>query len=219
MKELILLSHAAAAAGAIQLLARFDAWGGGWPNPGAPGWGPECAATYNVTYLDNGYWSIDASAASAGLYNTTLYNTGYTNAAAGWSIAKSPSGAPAWALQGTCQAGPVTAVVRNAMSGFSKFATIQSSSPLPVQLLSFKGINKTTFNELVWETASEEKVSGFELESSANAIDFKMIHSRSANGSTNQSASYKFSDYNFFSPVSYYRLKIINDDNTKLIAV
>jgi hypothetical protein len=204
----------AAAAGAIQLLARFDAWGGGWPNPGAPGWGPECAATYNVTYLDNGYWSIDASAASTGLYNTTLYNTGYTNAAAGWSIAKSPSGAPAWALQGTCQASPVTAVVRNAMSGFSKFATIQSSSPLPVQLLSFKGTNKTTFNELVWETASEEKVSGFELESSANAFDFKMIHSRSANGSPNHLSTYKFNDYNFFSPTSYYRLKIINTDNT-----
>ena len=203
----------AAAAGAINLLARFDAWGGTWPMPGAPAWGPECAVTYNQPFLDNGYWSIDASAASTGLYNMTAYNTGYTNAAAGWSIAKSASGAPAWALQGTCQAGPVTAVVRNAMSGFSKFATIQSSSVLPLQLLSFKGTNKNTFNELVWETASEEKVTGFELESSANAVDFKMIHSRSANGATNHSTSYKFSDYNFFSPISYYRLKIINDDN------
>jgi len=203
----------AAAAGAIQLLARFDAWGGGWPMPGAPGWGPECAVTYNQPFLDNGYWSIDASAASTGLYNMTAYNTGYTNAAAGWSIAKSASGAPAWTTQGTCQAGPVTAVVRNAMSGFSKFATIQSSSVLPLQLLSFKGVNKTTYNELSWETASEEKISGFELESSANGFDFKMIHSRSANGTTNQSAFYKFSDYNFFSPISYYRLKIINDDN------
>ncbi|MDP2385538.1 MAG: GEVED domain-containing protein [Bacteroidota bacterium] len=213
----------AAAAGAIQLLARFDAWGGAWTNPGAPGWGPECAATYNVTYLDNGYWSIDASAVSTGLYNLTLYNTGYGNAAAGWSIAKSPSGGPAWGLNGTCAASPVTAVVRNGMAGFSKFSTIQSSTPLPVQVLNFGGINKTTFNELKWESVSEEKLSYYELESSVDGFNFKKIYTVTASGESKTLNKYSFNDYYFYSPITFYRVKSIDKDGssmyTKIIAI
>jgi hypothetical protein len=207
----------AASASASQLLARFDPWGGAWSQPGAPGWGPECAATYNQPFLDNGYWSIDvASGTSTGSYNITLYNTNYTNAAAGFSVGKSVSAAPAWNISnGTCVGGcPVTAVQRNSMSGFSKFATIQSSVVLPVQLLSFTGQSKGSYNELKWVTVSEENLDHFELQSSVTDSDFKSIHSRKASGSSKSEISYGYSDYNYYSPLTYYRLKLSDKDGT-----
>jgi hypothetical protein len=185
--------------------------------PGAPGWGPECAATYNLPFLDNGYWSIDnASGTSTGTYNVTLYNLNYTNAGAGFSVAKSPSGTPGgWALQGTCvPVCPVTAVQRNGMSSFSKFATIQSSVVLPMQLVNFEGNNKGTYNTVKWESAMEENLNRYELESSNNGISFKLINSQTAKGANNSNAKYSFDDYNFYSPITYYRLKSVDNDGS-----
>jgi hypothetical protein len=207
----------AASVAASQLLARFDPWGGSWTQPGAPGWGPECAATYNQPFLNNGYWSIDvASGVSTGNYNITLYNTNYSNAAAGYSVGKSVSAAPAWnILNGTCVGGcPVTAVQRNSMSGFSKFATIQSSVVLPVQLISFTGQSKGTYNELKWVTVSEENLDHFELQSSVTESDFRSIHTQKASGSSNSELSYRYSDYNYYSPLTYYRLKLVDREGT-----
>jgi hypothetical protein len=206
----------AASGSASQLLARFDAWGGGFPQPGSPGWGPECAATYNQPFLDNGFWSVDvASGASTGTYNITLYNTNYTNAAAGFSVGKSPSGAPAWALQGTCVGlCPVTAVQRNGMTGFSKFATVQSSAVLPLQLLSFTAQPKGTYNEVKWETASEEKLHHFELQSSSSGLDFRNIHNREAAGNSSSQIVYRHNDYSYYSPVTYYRLRSVDNDGS-----
>ncbi|MFL5753215.1 MAG: T9SS type A sorting domain-containing protein [Bacteroidia bacterium] len=213
----------AAAAGAIQLLARFDAWGGAWSQPGAPGWGPECGVSYNMPYLDNGFWSIDASSASTGTYDITLYNTNYTNSASGWSVAKSPSASPGWGLNGTCVASPVTAVQRTGMSGFSKFGIIQSNAVLPVELISFKGSRSTNHNLLEWQTASEHNSAYFEVQSSENAIDFNPIGTKNAAGNSNSLVNYTFKDYQFYSPVTYYRLKQVDIDGqykySKIISV
>lgn len=204
----------AAAAGAIQLLARFDDWGGAFPLPGAPGWGPECGGVfYDQPYLDNGYWSIDASGASTGLYDLTLYNLNYTNQFVGYSIAKSPSGGPAWALAGTCvPSGAPTAVTRNGITGFSKFATIQSNSILPVELTVFKGKNVKDHNEINWESISEDNFNRYELESSQDAFVFKSIHTKNGTGNSNSLKKYSFKDFNFFTPITYYRLKSIDND-------
>lgn len=78
----------AAAAGAINLLARFDTWGGTFPLPAIPNW-TECGTTYNLNYVNHGYWSIDASAVSSGLYDITLYNRSYSNVTgAGFQLLK-----------------------------------------------------------------------------------------------------------------------------------
>jgi hypothetical protein len=204
----------AAAAGAIQLVARFDPWGAPFPQPAVTNWGPECSVTYNSAWLNHGYWSIDASAASTGNYNLTLYNRSYSNAASGWSIAKSPSGGPAWALNGTCQVSPVTGVIRNGMSGFSKFATIQSSVPLPVELLEFNGVSKGTYNDVYWKSAVETNFYKYELESSEDAIIFSKITEKMPLGATNSINNYSYKDYGFYSPITYYRLKMIDLDAT-----
>lgn len=213
--QLANLNFSTAAAGsALNLLARFDQWGGSWPMPGAPGWGPDCAATYNMPYLNNGYWTINSSIVSTGSYDITLHNLNYSNAATGWSVAKSPSASPAWALTGQCLASPVTAVQRLNLSGFSKFATIQSSVPLPVQLMDFTGESEGAYNALSWHTASELDMNRYELESSEDASHFASIYQKSINGNSNTVHGYAYNDYAFYSPVTYYRLKLVNNNGS-----
>lgn len=204
----------AAAAGAIQLVARFDPWGAPFPQPAVTNWGPECSATYNQPWLNHGYWSIDASAASTGNYDLTLYNRSYSNASSGWSIAKSPSAAPAWALNGQCWPSPVTAVQRLNMSGFSKFGIIQSSVPLPVELIQFYGNSAGSYNDIFWKSATEMNFARYELESSDNGVVFNKITERLPLGLTASINNYNHKDYGFFNPITYYRLKMIDLDGT-----
>ncbi|MES2763411.1 MAG: T9SS type A sorting domain-containing protein [Bacteroidota bacterium] len=203
----------AAAAGAINLLARFDAWGGAWVQPAAPNWS-ECSTTYNDPYLNNGYWSIDASSPSTGLYDLTLYNTNYTTTSAGFSIAKSSSAAPSWSLSGNCVSSPPTAVVRQAMSGFSKMATIQGNAPLPVELISFTGINDGSYNLIYWKSAIETNFRHYELESSEDGTNFTKITTVNPIGNLSSFNNYNYLDFNPFNPITYYRLKMIDLDYT-----
>ena len=202
----------AAAASALQLVGRFDPWGGAFPMPAPPGFGPECSVTYNDPYLNHGYWTINASATSTGNYTMTLYNRSYSNSTSGWSIAKSPSAAPAWALQGNCFGSPVTAVQRLNMSGFSKFSIVQSSVPLPVELIEFDGNSKETYNYVYWRSASETNLNRYELESSNDGMSFQKITQKAALGSTSSQNNYSFDDYAYYNPITYYRLKMIDND-------
>jgi hypothetical protein len=200
-----------AAATALQLVARFDPWGGAWPMPGAPNWS-ECSATYNDPFLNNGYWSIDASAVSTGKYNLTLFNRSYTTSSAGFSIAKSPSSSPAWSINGNCVNSPVTGVIRNDMTGFSKFATIQGNAPLPVQLILFTGTNENTYNNIYWSSAVEVNFRYYELESSEDGITFTKIATVNPIGNMSQTNNYTYYDFNRFENITYYRLKMIDLD-------
>lgn len=198
----------------INLLARFDPWGGAWPLPGGPGW-TECSVLYNAPYLDNGYWTVNASAATTGAYTTTLYNRSYTNAQTAWSIAKSPSAAPAWALNGTCVLGsPVTAVQRTAMTGFSKFATIQYSILLPVELLSFTGQKQIESVLLKWSTASEKNSHYFTVEKSTDGVNYTAIGNVPAAGYSNTVLNYSLTDEHPINGINYYRLKQVDNDGT-----
>ncbi|MBK6985355.1 MAG: T9SS type A sorting domain-containing protein [Bacteroidetes bacterium] len=203
-----------AAAGAIQLVARFDPWGGSFPLPAIPNW-TECSATYDLNYLNHGYWSIDASAASTGLYDLTLYNRGYSNATgSGYSIAKSPSSAPSWTLNGNCVMSPVTSVQRAGMSGFSKMATVQGNTPLPVELISFTGVSEGTYNSVSWKSAVETNFKHYELESSEEGLNFNKIATVNPIGNVSSSNNYNYLDFSAYSPITYYRLKMVDLDYT-----
>jgi hypothetical protein len=202
----------AAATGAIQLVARFDPWGGTFPMPAIPNW-TECSTTYDLNYLNHGYWSIDASSASTGLYDLTLYNRSYSNASgSGYSIAKSPSAAPSWALNGNCAATPAASVQRNSMSGFSKMATIQGGTPLPVQLISFTGTSEGTYNSVNWKSAVETNFRHYELETSEEGMNFNKITSVNPIGNLSSTNNYNYLDFSPYSPITYYRLKMIDLD-------
>jgi hypothetical protein len=206
-----------AAAVPLNLLAKFNTWGGAWPLPGAPGWGPECFVYYNVEYLDNGYWTIDASETSTGTYNASLYNRGFTNAgaASGWSIAKSPTSGPNWALNGLCAPTPSpTPVIRTGMTGFSNFSTIQSASPLPVEMASFNVVCDNGNGLISWSTVSELNSKEFQIERSKDGITYQMLGTVTAAGNSNSLKYYTYSDNDILSGKSYYRLKIVDLDQT-----
>lgn len=193
-----------------QLLARFDTYGVVPLGPVAN----ECPNnTYNtLPVLNNGYWTISASAnPTSGTYTTTLYNTNYTNSggAAGWTVIKGTSTAT-YALNGTCAASTVTTVVRTGMNGFSVFGVGQSVAPLPVELVSFNGVAYDDHNRLEWVTASETNNDFFEVERSDDGINFFTIGRVDGHGTTSMRNDYNFNDYSPIEGTNYYRLKQVD---------
>lgn len=203
--------------GLDNLLVRFDPYGA---VPAAPGWS-ECSATYNLPALDNGFWTADAynaaftaiGATTLGTYDVTLYNTAgsYSNSAGanGWTVMKSPSGVSTWALQGTCVISPINAVARATMNGFSKFATAQSSVPLPISLLNFTGKTIAFTNHLEWNTSSEINSDYFILQRSKDGENFENLVRVKAQGNSSNVVNYKETDKEPFI-TSYYRLMMVD---------
>jgi hypothetical protein len=175
----------------------------------------ECTATYNMNALNNGFWNIDANTVNnnTGVYNMTLYNTAYTNAASGWTIMSRHNGSATWDLvngdgsSGTCVSSPVTAVKRDNMKGFSRFGSAQSSTPLPIELLSFTGKNIGTKNKLEWVTSSELNNDYFTLEHSSDGKLFEEFITKDGAGNSSVKMEYDAYDYSPYTGTTYYRLK------------
>ncbi len=81
-------------------------------------------------------------------------------------------------------------------------------SALPVKLTSFKGSKVGEKNILDWTTSSEKNLINYEIQKSANGIDFETIGLVKANN-TSTVSNYAYTDENgMVSPINYYRLKI-----------
>jgi hypothetical protein len=96
------------------------------------------------------------------------------------------------------------------VTGFSGFFVRTQNSILPIELVSFTGKNKGSYNLLEWATASETNNTGFEIERSSDAISFEKIGfvpSKSSEANT-----YFFKDENLEKGILYYRLKQIDTD-------
>lgn len=194
-----------------QLLAYFTAWGAVPTGPAAS----ECVtATYNtLPALDNGYWTITASAnPTSGNYDVTLYNTNYTNSTgAGWTVMKAATGAGPWGLNGTCVVTSTAATTqRTGLNGFSAFATAQSQIPLPMQLLSFTGESMGDYNRLYWTTATETNNDYFVLERSTNGQPFEDIAMIDGAGNSLHNIDYHYDDLHPAEGPNYYRLRQVD---------
>jgi hypothetical protein len=82
---------------------------------------------------------------------------------------------------------------------------------LPVTLVSFKGYVGTTANELVWVTAREKSMEGYEVQQSADAITFKPVAVIAAKNDNNQ--EYRYTDVQPYR-TTFYRLAMKNTDGT-----
>lgn len=86
---------------------------------------------------------------------------------------------------------------------------------LPVELQSFEGIGHGCNIQLKWETDSEHNFSHFEIERSYNGIDFDVMGRLQSTGNNDDitGSTYTYTD-KVPNLVNYYRLKMIDMDNT-----
>ena len=93
---------------------------------------------------------------------------------------------------------------------------VQITGVMPVTLLDFTGQKQDNRNLLQWRTATEQNNRGFELQRSANGIDFSSIAfeptKAGSGGNSTALLSYSYSDTKPFIGNNYYRLKQIDFD-------
>lgn len=85
---------------------------------------------------------------------------------------------------------------------------------LPVELLSFKAKKEGQVSSLKWQTASEENSLGFEVQKSADGLRWEEIDWISSNGISHTLQTYSTKDYNPYNGDNYYRLKMIDEDQS-----
>ena len=85
------------------------------------------------------------------------------------------------------------------------------SVPLPVELSQFEGVEYTMFNLIKWTTESENNSSHFDLESSNDGENWKLVTIKNAAGNSNEQIRYSYIDNNL-SEIVYYRLQQFDID-------
>ncbi len=90
------------------------------------------------------------------------------------------------------------------------------SNPLPLSLLTFTGYAKEAVNVLSWTTASEINSSYFEIQRLNSQKEFSAIGKVNATSMNKEINSYQFDDnnYNRFESIAYYRLKMVDKNNS-----
>ncbi len=99
---------------------------------------------------------------------------------------------------------------------FASWVASQPNSPLPVTLISFN-LRKTEEHAVVaeWSTSSEKDFDYFELERSAEGVNFQAVgRIQGAGYNTHTVQLYSFTDNNPLMGINYYRLKAVDLDGS-----
>lgn len=91
---------------------------------------------------------------------------------------------------------------------------LQSTNPVPVELISFRGTVVDKSVELNWSTATETNNKGFEIERSNSASNWENIGFVNGVGTSLSTKTYSFADNSPLFGTSKYRLKQIDFDGT-----
>jgi len=148
--------------------------------------------------LKNVYWQVNGAfnLAAGAVFKGTVINAGAINLASGASI----SG------RALSTAGKISLSSNNVSN---------AQAALPVSLVNFvvkKGESQTAV--LDWSTTSEMNSDRFEVERSANSKSWKIITTLVSRGESNALVSYSFTDSQPNEGSNYYRLKMIDKDET-----
>lgn len=112
-----------------------------------------------------------------------------------------------WVVMSTIRDETANTLAMSGLDGFSKWTGGSEEAILPVELFGFNAKRKEDKVVLGWQTASESKNVGFEVQRSQNARDFEPLGFVDGAGNSNTLLSYHFSDDAPLSSLSYYRLK------------
>jgi Secretion system C-terminal sorting domain len=92
--------------------------------------------------------------------------------------------------------------------------TISASAALPVSLVDFNARRYGKVNNLSWNTSQEFNTSHFIVERSADGRNFSAIGQVNAAGNSSISRHYNFTDISPVKGINYYRLRVVDIDNT-----
>jgi len=160
---------------------------------------------------------VTAASATTDNYTGTFSANGFTDITdyTRVHLIKRSDAVSNWGLDGThvtTTRSNLSAVLqRTGMSGFSQFAVGgQSNLSLPVTLLSFSGYKDGSRNQLSWTTGTEINNRGFDVQRSADGINYTSIgfvNSLATGGNSNDQLSYRFTDNTPAGVKQYYRLR------------
>ena len=90
-----------------------------------------------------------------------------------------------------------------------------AAAPLPISLISFQGEKNSSYNNLLWTTASEKNNDYFSIEKTIDGVNFENIGNVKGAENSIYSNSYKLTDNNIESILNYYRLVQTDFDGKK----
>jgi parallel beta-helix repeat protein len=165
------------------------------------------ASSTNVTLVNNIFYGNIHSSAVSIATNTQNVNPNFANAgSADFSLM---STSPAINAANATHA-PTIDIYGNARTT-PDIGAIEFQGALPVNLVDFKGNRTENGNLLTWETAEEVNVLHYEVERSFNDFSFETIGQVNAK---NKASLYTFLDKENQGKQTYYRLKIVDKDQT-----
>jgi hypothetical protein len=85
---------------------------------------------------------------------------------------------------------------------------------LPIKMGDFTAVQKPTGIQLNWETLTEQNSSHFDVERSADGVNFTTIGRVNAKGNSTNKQSYSFPDETPVAGINFYRLKLSDIDNS-----
>jgi uncharacterized repeat protein (TIGR01451 family) len=88
----------------------------------------------------------------------------------------------------------------------------------PVNWLYFNAKNTTTGNLLTWATSTETNNNNFIVERSDDAVHFTRIYSLQGSGNSNLVKQYSYTDHNYASGTSYYRITQVDYDGKSSVS-
>ncbi|TDE11286.1 T9SS type A sorting domain-containing protein [Dyadobacter psychrotolerans] len=95
-----------------------------------------------------------------------------------------------------------------------RYSPVFVSVPLPVNLTDFKAFGENTSVNLSWSTTEETNSERFDIERSSTGRQWEVIGSVAAQGESKAQNEYYFTDKNPLNGNNYYRLKMIDSDQT-----
>lgn len=97
-------------------------------------------------------------------------------------------------------------------SGAATVFTYTVASVLPINMLSFNGKKENTGVKLTWVTSQEINTDRYEVFSSINGIDFKLLGIKKAAGNSNVAIEYTYIDMAPAKGNNFYKIKSIDKD-------
>jgi hypothetical protein len=191
--------------------------------------GNGCSGSYLLNGSANGYWLVDdANGLNGGIYSILLEGDNVAVSYDGLDAynfvdpcqvtAVKRQGNNPWGISGThvSNSGSETSpkILISGAQGWSNWGFAgQSSSPLPVELLSFNGECQENMININWSTASENNSSYFDIEKSEDGEDWIKIATVEAAGNSNSLINYNIQDFRkSYSSNLYYRLNQFDVD-------